>query len=92
MCCPFGYQVFVFVDRVFAGTLSPQPMLSRYDGAGSSGYLYGADQLTAEFLRYAEDDARCCPSRVSDVSYRIERRGKLPVVVPVSAFTRPAAK
>lgn len=33
MCRPRQYQDFVFVGGVFAGTLSPQPMDSRTDGA-----------------------------------------------------------
>jgi hypothetical protein len=33
MCRPRQYQDFVFVGSVFAGTLSPQPMDSRTDGA-----------------------------------------------------------
>ena len=31
MCRPLGYQSFVFVDGVFAGTVSPEPMNSRTD-------------------------------------------------------------
>jgi hypothetical protein len=33
MCRPWGYQVFVFVRGVFAGTLSPRPMDARTDAS-----------------------------------------------------------
>src|SRR5208283_698236 len=33
MCRPFGYQAFVFVQGLFAGTLAPAPMYPRSDGA-----------------------------------------------------------
>ena len=39
MCRPQQYQEFVFVRGVFAGTLSPQLMASRTDGALSRVYL-----------------------------------------------------
>jgi hypothetical protein len=87
MCRPVGYQVFVFADRVFAGTLAPGVMTSRTDGAESRVHLFRADELSAEFLRYAESDPLCCASRLSRVIYRVERRGKTPVLVPVSAST-----
>src|SRR5262245_57838462 len=48
MCRPRQFQDFVFVRGVFAGTLSPQPMDSRADGAIARVSLQGANRLTAE--------------------------------------------
>ena len=90
MCRPSGYQIFVFADGVFAGTLSPDPMVSRSDGAGGSPFLQApGDVLTAVFQRYADTDPLCCPSRRSFVSYRIERTEQGPVVVADSVSTMP---
>lgn len=82
MCRPLGYQEFVFVDGTFAGTLAPDPMDSRTDGAGDLTRLQSKDQLTASFQRYGPSDARCCPSSTTGVSYRIDRTGAAPVLVP----------
>jgi LppP/LprE lipoprotein len=87
MCRPAGYQAFVFVAGAFAGTLSPLEMSSRADGALQQPYLFGANEFSAEFERYADADALCCPSRTSLVQYRIERHGGHPLVVATSATT-----
>jgi len=71
MCRPMQYQAFVFVGGRFAGTLAPAPMDSRTDGALSHVTLHGPGQLTAEYLRYAESDPRCCPSRITHVTFGI---------------------
>ena len=81
MCRPVGYQYFVFVEGVFAGTLSPEIMNSRFDGAGGRPFVEGADRLGAEFVRYAPSDAFCCPSGRSVAFYRIERTDAGPVVL-----------
>ena len=85
MCRPRQYQEFVFVRGVFAGTLSPQPMESRTDGAFSRVSLQGATRLTAEYARYAAADALCCPSRTSSVIFEVVL--DKPVVRPVSVST-----
>jgi heat shock protein HslJ len=84
MCRPRQYQDFVFVRGIFAGTLSPQPMDSRTDGAIGQVGLSGT-QLTAEYTRYAPADALCCPSRMTSVIFDIV--GDKPVVRPASAST-----
>src|SRR5262245_62057315 len=84
MCRPRQYQTFVFVQGAFAGTLSPQPMNSRTDGALSQVSLQINPRLTAEYLRYAEKDALCCPSRTTRVVFEITKDG---AVQPVSAST-----
>jgi hypothetical protein len=88
MCRPTGFQTFVFVDGVFAGTISPVPMDSRATGAGDLGRLF-SPELSANFVRYAESDPLCCPSRPGAfVSYRIDRTESGPVLVPVSIQDR----
>jgi heat shock protein HslJ len=86
MCRPAGYQVFVFVDGEFAGTVSPTPMTSRQDGAqdetrilSTSGNESGPE-LIGLFRRYAEGDAACCPSATSAVTYAIDRTADKPVL------------
>lgn len=85
MCRPLQYQHFVFVDGLFAGTLAPQPMESRTDGALSRIFLQGKNRLTAEYLRYAPTDPLCCPSKTTGVVFEVA--GERPVVIPVSAST-----
>ena len=50
MCRPVNYNLFVFVDGRFAGTLSPTAMMSRLDG-DFGGLLPPVRQLTASFVR-----------------------------------------
>ena len=85
MCRPRQYQYFVFVGGVFAGTLSPQPMDSRTDGALTRVWLQSGTALTAEYSRYAAADALCCPSRTSRVEFEIPKSP--PLVRPVSVAT-----
>jgi hypothetical protein len=87
MCQPWQYQAFVFVRGVFAGTLSPQAMDSRTDGALGQVYLQSSNQLTAEYHRYAATDAACCPSSKTSVVYEIASDG--PVLKPLSTSTAP---
>jgi heat shock protein HslJ len=87
MCRPRQYQDFVFVRGMFAGTLSPQPMDSRTDGALSQVRVQNGTQLTAEYVRYSASDPLCCPTRTTSVVFDIA--GQKPVVRPVSASTTP---
>ncbi|RJG19227.1 META domain-containing protein [Massilia cavernae] len=73
MCRPLGYQAFVYWDGRYAGTLSPVPMNSRTDGALTSIHLNGPGRFSADFARYRESDALCCPSRVDSVAYAFRR-------------------
>lgn len=84
MCRPLEYQAFIFVDGDFAGTISPVPMNSRTDSAADSATLWFRDQVGAEFRRYTEDDALCCPSGTTSVEYTIEETPDGPVLNPVS--------
>ncbi|HEX7085765.1 MAG TPA: LppP/LprE family lipoprotein [Vicinamibacterales bacterium] len=90
MCRPIQFQDFVFVRGRFAGTLAPAPMKSRTDGALSRVALQGPTQLTAEYLRYAESDALCCPSRITRVTFEIA--ADPPVVHARSASTSQTAR
>ena len=83
MCRPLGYQSFVFVDGVFAGTISPEPMNSRTTGAASDVNLWYADQVSAEYLRYAPDDPLCCASSTDSVTFTIADTPDGPVLNPV---------
>jgi hypothetical protein len=85
MCRPLGYQSFVFVDGEFAGTVAPEPMYARTDGAGSDVSLWFRNDLTAEFVRYTADDPLCCPSSTTMIIYTIEETANGPVVNPVSS-------
>jgi hypothetical protein len=85
MCRPRQYQDFVFVRHRFAGTLSPQPMDSRTDGALARVSLQSGSQMTAEYQRYAATDPLCCPSRTTSVVFEIA--GSRPVLRPASTST-----
>jgi hypothetical protein len=83
MCRPLRYQSFVFVDGVFAGTIAPEPMDSRTTGAATDVNLWYADQVGAEYLRYAPDDPLCCASGTDTVVFTIEDTPDGPVLNPV---------
>ncbi len=95
MCRPFGYQVFVFYHQHFVGTLSPEPMASRTDGAENQVFLSPSlsvarpPSVIADFSRYTDADALCCPSRISHVNYDIEFVEGGWVLVPKSVSTDP---
>ncbi|MBV9580723.1 MAG: LppP/LprE family lipoprotein [Chloroflexi bacterium] len=88
MCRPLGYNVFVFVNGQFAGTISPSTMDSRTDGTGDVRFFGARDSITAEFQRYAATDPLCCPSGTDTVSYQINRTPGGPVLVPQSVSTQ----
>jgi hypothetical protein len=79
MCRPNEYNAFVFVSDRFAGTLSPNNSEARSDGAISSADLTDRTRIVAEFVRYTDQDALCCPSRKTYVEYTITK-GLNPVV------------
>jgi LppP/LprE lipoprotein len=82
MCRPLKYNIFVFVDGRFAGTLSPALMNSREDLSSGTVRILGADSISSEFSRYLDKDALCCPSSRVTVRYRVDRVGTSPVVAP----------
>jgi hypothetical protein len=83
MCRPTGFNLFVFVAGQLAGTLSPAPMSSRADGSIGPVRLAPDGTIAAEFARYSEKDALCCPSGRVGLRYRVDRATR-PVVVPVA--------
>lgn len=82
MCRPSAYQVFVFTDGMFSGTLAPIPMNSRTDGSLFKLDLYREGMLDASFNRYQPGDAQCCASRESRLFYQVEIHNGSPVLVP----------
>ena len=90
MCRPTQYQFFVFVNDTFAGTLSPQTMDSRTDGTSETPTV-SADgaQIVANYLRYGANDAACCASRVSTVTFALG--GTPALVTPQGIATRAPA-
>jgi hypothetical protein len=72
----------VFQNGVFAGTLSPTPMDSRTDGSLTEVNLYRQGYIGASFNRYQPEDALCCASRQSFVSYNVEIQNGQPVLRP----------
>jgi LppP/LprE lipoprotein len=90
MCRPMEFNIFVFVSGRLAGTLSPLLMTSRSDGSIGAVRLGPDDTIAAEFARYQDRDALCCPSSRVTVRYRIDRTKPRAVVVPISMqLTRP---
>ena len=87
MCRPLGYQLFVFVADRFAGTLSPAPANAREDGTPTFVRLLSASEILVQYARYTETDPLCCPSRTSDVTFRIDRDTRGAFVVPQTART-----
>lgn len=86
-CEPTIFNLFVFVDGRFAGTISPAVMTQSRDGIAGTVRIIGADSLTAEFARYTPKDTECCPSSRVRVTYRIERAGSQPTLVPLDRRT-----
>ena len=83
MCRPLTYQVFVFSGGQFIGTLSPIPMDSRTDGSLVDANLYREDYIGASFNRYKPEDALCCPSGSSRLTYEIKQENNRSVLVPL---------
>jgi hypothetical protein len=71
MCRPNEYNAFVFVADRFAGTLSPTRSMARSDGSINDVRLTDRTRIIAEFARYGDSDALCCPSRKTYVEYSI---------------------
>jgi uncharacterized lipoprotein YbaY len=71
MCRPTLFNTFVFVGNRFAGTLAPDVMNAREDGSLRDATLADSNTINAEFNRYSPNDALCCPSQQSNVTYRI---------------------
>lgn len=90
MCRPMAYQGFVFVNGVFAGTLSPKLMNAREDStlSGQSVSIYNEQDFAVDFARYTADDPLCCPSATSNVTYTVKPLNGRMRVVPTSVTTQ----
>ena len=86
-CEPSMFNLFVFVGGTFAGTISPIVMGQGRDGVVGSVRVTGPDAVTAEFARYTTKDTECCPTSRVRVTYRLERAGPQPTLVPVDIRT-----
>ena len=80
-CEPERFNVFVFVNGSFAGTVARAAMTRSRDGAAGAIRITGTDSITVEFAHYLPSDAECCPSSRERVSYRIETTGAGPTLV-----------
>jgi hypothetical protein len=89
MCRPAGYQTFVFVDGTFAGTLSPELMHSRVDGALVEAMPAEGNRIIASYVRYTDRDPLCCPSARTTARFEIVREGGVPVVRYLSSGSVP---
>jgi heat shock protein HslJ len=87
MCRPLGFQAFVYWEGRYAGTLSPLLMNSRTNDSLTGIHLISATSIMADFVRYTESDALCCPSRTSSVLYDL-RRDDIPTLTPKSVTHR----
>ncbi len=86
MCRPLGYNAFIFVNGVFAGTISPELMDSRTSGAGMVVGMQNG-HINARYVRYAPTDPLCCPSMPAvDITFDVQSTPDGPVLVPVSKF------
>ena len=95
MCRPWNYQIFVFVDGQFAGTVSPWSMLSRNDGSAWGVEVNNVNgrptELMVKYSRYTADDALCCPSAESFVKFDVVRQNDKSIIVPVEVTTQPTS-
>ena len=82
MCRPLKYETYVFVGNKLAGGLTPGPMDSRTDGSVINVNLYSETDLSAEFARYKNSDALCCPSKTERVIYKVKPDGRNFLLVP----------
>ncbi len=86
MCRPLKFENYVFVGNRVAGTLSPGQMDSRTDGYLTDIKIPTEKSITAEFARYLESDALCCPSKIEAVTYTIKPDGTNFLLVPEGKF------
>ena len=94
MCRPMEYQAFAFTTETppqFIGTMSPQPMGSRTDGALIQIELVNLDRIIGRYARYTDRDALCCPSAVSAVTFRIGQSGRSAVLTRMGTTTEPTS-
>ena len=72
MCRPDQFNAFVFSGTSLIGTLAPKLMSARTDGSIADFMLGSEGYINAEYVRYSDSDALCCPSRTTNLSFTIE--------------------
>jgi len=82
MCRPLKFETYVFVGNRLAGGLTPGPEDSRTDGSVINVNLYSETDLSAEFARYRDSDALCCPYKTERVTYKVKPDGRNFLLVP----------
>ena len=65
-CAPERFNLFVFADGKFAGTLASAAMTPSRDGAAGAVRVTGADTITVEFARYLPSDPSVVPRLVNE--------------------------
>ena len=80
-CEPERFNLFVFVNGSFAGTVSPAAMTPSRDRAAGAVRVTGADTISVEFASYLPGDPECCPSSRERVSYRLDKTSAGPTLV-----------
>jgi heat shock protein HslJ len=84
MCRPLKFRTLVFVGNRVAGTLSPGPTDARTDGSLVNVRMTSEKNLTAEYVRYRESDALCCPYNTEAVTFVIKPDGANFLLTPES--------
>ena len=84
MCRPLKFRTLVFVGNRVAGTLSPGPTDARTDGSLVNVRMTSEKNLTAEYVRYRESDALCCPYKTEAVTFVIKPDGANFLLTPES--------
>ena len=84
MCRPLKFRTLIFVGNRVAGTLSPGPTDARTDGSLVNVRMTSEKNLTAEYVRYRESDALCCPYKTEAVTFVIKPDGANFLLTPES--------
>lgn len=63
-CRPDPYQIYVFKGGELVGTLSPQAMRARSDGAIVEFAMHDDHTVQIEVAHYQDNDPACCPSSI----------------------------
>ena len=66
-------------------------MNSRTDGVFTEIRLNSPTNISAEFVRYTQTDALCCPSRISNIFYEL-KRDDVPDLLPTKIETNATAQ
>ena len=86
-CEPTTFNLFVFVGRTFAGTISPIVMGQGRDGVVGAVPRHRSGCGDCRVRAYTTKDTECCPTSRVRVTYRIERAGPQRTLVPVDIRT-----